>query len=176
MEITIEQKEKENEYRKYIDNHINNVKKAWETMKSNSECMELISKYLNSSIKASISLIDELIKKHDLSKYEKEEFDAYRRNFYPVNDDEKNNNKESFDKAWEHHYTNNLHHWDYWYKSGNMDKMGFAFCTEEVCDWIGMAYQFNQSANEWYHQNSNDIHLGEKQRTFTEELLNRFYK
>ena len=28
---------------------------------------------------------------------------------------EKENNKEDFDKAWEHPYMNNPHHWDYWW-------------------------------------------------------------
>ena len=169
-------KEQENKYREYIDNHRVNVQKAWYVMKSNSKCMELITRELNTTTDAAISLINELIDKHDLSKYEKEEFDAYRRYFYPVNEQEKESSKNDFDLAWKHHYTYNLHHWDYWYHTGNIDSMGMMFCVEEACDWIAMGYQFNNTATEWYMKNRDNIHLGERQRRFTEELLNAFYE
>ena len=169
-------REQEAKYREYIDNHRANVQKAWYNMKTNSRCMELITRELNTSTDAAISLIDELVEKHDLSKYEKEEFDTYRRYFYPVNDEEKEASKVAFDRAWKHHYDLNPHHWDYWYHTGQMNNMGMAFCIEEVCDWIAMGYQFNNTAIEWYMKNSHNIHLGEKQRWFTEELLNAFYR
>ena len=174
MEITI--REQENKYREYIDNHRANVQKAWYNMKTNSRCMEIIVRELNTTESAAISLIDELVEKHDLSKYEKEEFDAYRRYFYPVNEEEKESSKNDFDRAWIHHYSYNLHHWDFWYHTGKMDSMGIVFCVEEACDWIAIGYQFNNTAIDWYKQNQNKIHLGEKQRLFTIELLNAFYE
>jgi uncharacterized protein YnzC (UPF0291/DUF896 family) len=178
LEVNMENniREQEAKYREYIDNHRANVQKAWDNMKTNSECMELIIRELNTSTDAAISLINELVEKHDLSKYEKEEFDAYRRYFYSVSNEEKESSKEDFDIAWKHHYEHNLHHWDYWYHTGKIDSMGIVFCVEEVCDWIAMGYQFNNTATEWYIKNSHDIHLGERQRLFTEELLNAFYK
>lgn len=165
-------KQKENEYKEYIDNHRQNVMKAWTLMKSNNECMDFITKNLNTSLEAVISLVDELVKSHDLSKYKDVEFHPYRKEFYPVTPEEKESNKSSFDAAWEHHYTNNMHHWDWWYKSGNMDKMGLSYVVEMVCDWEAMGYKFGNTSKQWYNDNIDKIHLGETQRRFAEGLMN----
>ena len=170
--MTPEIKELENNYKEYIDNHRQNVVKAWTVMKSNSDCMSLISKYLNTSIESAIRLIDMLVDAHDLSKYGTSEFHQYRRHFYPVSEEEKESNKSAFDTAWEHHYTNNLHHWNWWYKSGNMDNMKMPYVVEMICDWEAMGYQFGNTSKQWYENNKQDIHLGEKQRLFAEELMN----
>ena len=41
----------------------------------------------------------EQILKHDNSKYESEEFNAYRKNYFPVNTEEKELNKKDFEAA-----------------------------------------------------------------------------
>ena len=162
--------EKEHEYRQYIDNHKLNVQRAWDNIKNNRMCIKLIKKnFSNMKIDVAIDLIDELIKYHDESKYGEKEFDAYRKEFYPINPSEKENNKEAFDKAWKHHYTNNLHHWDWWYESGNIDNMPFVHVIEMICDWEAMGYQFGNTSKQWYEQNKDKIYLGEKQRRFAEE-------
>lgn len=166
-------KHHENLYREYINNHKLNVQKAWDKMKNSADCIELIVKNnIGVNTDKIIELIDELVKNHDSSKFSKEEFDAYRKNFYPITPEEKESNKESFDAAWKHHYTNNLHHWDWWYESGNMDNMPFTYVIEMICDWEAMGYQFGNTSKEWYEQNKHKIYLGEKQRNFAEELMN----
>ena len=95
----------ENKYKEYIMNHKLNVEKAWQNIKNNPECIELIEKYM--CVDSACDVIDDLVKNHDTSKFGKEEFDAYRKNFYPISPEEKESNKDAFDKAWEHHYTNN---------------------------------------------------------------------
>lgn len=166
-------KHQENQYKEYINNHKLNVQKAWGRIKNNADCMELISKnFINIAIDKAIELLDELIRNHDSSKFSKEEFDAYRKNYYPISPEEKESNTENFDKAWRHHYINNLHHWDWWYESGNMDNMPFTHVIEMICDWEAMGYQFGNTSKEWYEKNKNEIHLGEKQRRFAEELMN----
>lgn len=166
-------KHQENLYKEYINNHKLNVQKAWERMKNNSDCIELITKnFLNITIDKAIELLDELIKNHDMTKYSKQEFDAYRKEFYPITPEEKESNKENFDRAWKHHYTNNLHHWNWWYESGNMDNMPFTHVIEMICDWEAMGYQFGNTSKEYYESNKHKIHLGEKQRRFAEELMN----
>ena len=158
-------------YKEYIDNHRANVLKAWTVMKSNPDCMDLISKNLKTSIESAIRLIDMLVEAHDLTKYGENEFHQYRKQFYPVSEEEKESNKSDFDKAWEHHYTNNLHHWDWWYKSGNVDNMKMPYVVEMVCDWEAMGYKFGNTSKSWYEKNKQNIHLGEKQRLFAEELM-----
>lgn len=164
--------ELEREYKQYIDNHRNNVQKVWAIMKSNLYCIDLISKRLFTTTEAAISLIDSLIDAHDLSKYDEKEFHQYRKNFYPVDEEEKEANKDDFDVAWKHHYTNNLHHWNWWYESGNIDDMKMAYVVEMICDWEAMGYQFGNTSKHWYEQNKHNIHLGEKQKLFAEELMN----
>lgn len=162
----------ENSYKEYIDNHRRNVQKAWTVIKSNSDCMNLISKNLNTSIDSAIRLIDMLIDAHDLSKYGNDEFHQYRKEFYPVSPEEKEANKPAFDIAWKHHYYNNLHHWNWWYETGNMDNMKMPYVVEMICDWEGMGYKFGNNSKQYYEQNKHKIHLGDKQRLFAEELMN----
>ena len=51
-------KQKETEYKEYINNHKLNVTKAWELMKNNSDCIEL---FKNSFISVNIDGIFKLI-------------------------------------------------------------------------------------------------------------------
>ena len=162
----------ENLYKEYINNHRLNVQKAWDIMKNNPDCIELINKNIvKSNIDFTIKALDQLIKNHDMSKYSEEEFDAYRKQFYPTSKEEKESNKENFDKAWKHHYFVNLHHWDWWYESGNMDNMSLIYVVEMICDWEAMGYQFGNTSKEWYENNKEKIHLGDRQRKFAEELM-----
>lgn len=165
--------EKEKIYKKYINNHKLNVQKAWETIKSNNKCLNIILNYMP---KLNIDIIDAEIKNHDNSKYSIEEFDAYRKQFYPISKEEKERNKEAFDKAWKHHYTNNMHHWNWWYESGNMNKMPYVYVIEMICDWEAMGYQFGNTSKEWYQENKGNIHLGEKQRKLAESLMDAICK
>ena len=160
-----------NVYKEYIANHKNNVIKAWELMKNNSEFLNLLNKNIP-HYESAISAIDVNIENHDMSKYGKEEFDAYRKEFYPVSPEEKENNKAAFDLAWKHHYHNNMHHWNWWYESGNKDNMPIIYLVEMICDWEAMGYQFGNNSKEYYEANKHKIHLGDKQREFIEELMN----
>ena len=170
--MSIDVKTLENNYREYIANHKQNVEKAWLVMKSNSKCLELITKNLNTNTESAVRLIDALIESHDISKYEAAEFDAYRKNFYPVNEEEKESNTAAFDIAWKHHYTNNLHHWNWWYESGNMDNMQMPYVVEMICDWEAMGYKFGGNSKEYYEKNKQKIFLGERQKLFAEQLMN----
>lgn len=164
--------EQEQAYIKYIDNHKQNVIKAWESIKHNLSTINCIKRYeIAFKCGDCLSLIDNLIQTHDSSKTQPEEFEAYRKYFYPVSDEEKENSKEEFDKAWKHHYTNNLHHWNWWYESGNINSMSLPFVIEMICDWMAMGYQFNNTAKDWYYKNKNNIHLGELQEKFVEDFL-----
>lgn len=164
-------KQNETKYREYIDNHRQNVQKAWTLMKSNTECMNVIMKYLNTSLEAAIDLIDNLIKSHDLSKYEKFEFDAYRKNFYPISEEEKEANLANFDNAWRHHYHNNMHHWNWWHETGNTENMKLPYVVEMICDWEAMGYQFGNTSKQFYVENMDKIHLGNIQTKLALELM-----
>lgn len=159
--------EKQNEYRLYIDTHRKNVAKAWTEIQE--KCGDIIKSKIST---LQIALIDENIKNHDMSKYSDVEFDAYRKWFHYVDESEKD--KAAFDKAWKHHYENNLHHPNSWKNSGNEDLMPYYFIVEMVADWQAMGYVFGNNAKEYYERNKAEIQgkLGKKQIAWTEELLN----
>lgn len=161
---------KNSQYKEYIDEHRANVQKAWNIMKSNKKCVDYIIAEANNDYSI-MRRISDNIDKHDLSKYDVKEFDPYRKNFFPINDEEKKNNIQAFEIAWEHHYTKNLHHWDWWAKTGNECLMKTEFLVEMICDWQAMSFKFGGTALEWYNKNKDKIILGENQRTFTENLL-----
>jgi len=156
-------KQKENEYGKYISEHIKNVKKAWNEFKE--KCSDIL------EYPAQVELIDSLIENHDMSKYSSYEFDAYRRYFYPINDKEKAESEEDFNIAWKHHYENNPHHWNHWAVT-DKDSMPFVYVVEMICDWQAMGYKFGNTAKEYYESKKDEIILGDKQRKWVETILN----
>lgn len=163
------------EYKEYINDHKLNVERAWNDMKNNKNAIDLISQYIpNINIDMTFNLIDDLVKHHDESKYSPEEFDAYRKSFYPISKEEEESAKAELDKAWNHHYMNNMHHWNYWHLSGNVDRMPFHFVVEMICDWKAMEYGGKGPMNTWYAENKDKIYLGEKQREFAEALMKTF--
>lgn len=166
-------KKKEDEYRDYIYEHRCSVKKAWDNMKECNNILEIISEYINTeNISTFIAQLNANINNHDLSKYSKEEFDAYRKHFFPISDEEKESSKEEFDIAWKHHYIYNLHHYDWWYENNKSDSMPVIYVIEMICDWEAMSYKFGTNTKEWYYKNIDiEIHLGEKQRELTERIL-----
>lgn len=171
MELQEMVKAKELEYTQYIDNHRNNVQKAWDELKNNDRVIDYIVKNADTKPSNFLSLLDAYIAAHDKSKYGKEEFDAYRKWFYPVSEEEKQSAKEEFDLAWKHHYKRNMHHWDWWHESNLPQVMPFNFVVEMICDWMAMGYQFNNTAKSWYYENKNEIHLGERQTKWVEDIL-----
>ena len=97
---------KEREYRKYIEEHRQNIRDAFVELSTCPDLDWVITEDISEKL-------FERIKDHDLSKYSDKEFDAYRRYYHPIDYIEKYNAKEDFDKAWEHHWKNNSHHWQY---------------------------------------------------------------
>lgn len=161
-------RKKQKEYINYVQEHVNNVRKAWFEVK-----MKCKTYLVYMCPMSDLKTIDYCINTHDQSKFSKEEFEPYRKNFYPINDQEKEENKEAFDLAWKHHYMVNPHHWDHWYEMDRLDEMPFTFVVEMICDWQAMSYKFGGNAKEWYEKNKNSIVLGKNQRKWVEELLNK---
>lgn len=173
-----EQRQKELEYLDYVEEHIANVQKAWNIMKNKPECMD----YIKSLAKTNsfyvylqlVKLIDRNIRHHDESKLEMEEWEPYRQYFYPINEKEKENAKESFEFALQHHYQYNLHHWNWWDKNDCKGSMSVVYVIEMCCDWIAMGLKYNNSAYDWYKKQT-DIKLGKFQQSVVETLLKLFY-
>lgn len=81
---------------------------------------------------------------HDLSKYDRREFWAYRQYFYPENGHTPD--KEFFELAWMHHYSNNKHHPEN-YKGGFMY---IRDTLEMIIDWVAMSLNFKNDPYAYY--------------------------
>jgi len=90
---------KNQEYLQYIQNHYNNVQKAWKILQ------QVSPEYLQNEWV--YTTVNNDIKHHDESKMSEEEFQPYRNKFYPCANEPLN--QPAYDKAWEHHLANNSH-------------------------------------------------------------------
>lgn len=133
MENEIMIKNKEN--KDYIDTHIANVKRAF------NEYGDQLVKALNIDKKRLAAQIEV----HDQSKYSKEEFEGYRKRFYPTSDEQNAIADDKFNIAWNHHVHNNAHHPEFWVctdDEGNIviEPMGHTYIAEMLLDWAAMGY------------------------------------
>ena len=154
-------------YIKYIIEHKKNIEKAFEEMRENS----LIFQRYDDDI---LDALWERVLVHDESKYSEEEFIPYRKNFFPINAEEKENNKLDFDKAWEHHWKNNSHHWQYRKNKTSFNKDNkeeVLDVLENVLDWMAMGYKFNDRPYQYYENNKNNIILCDDERKYLEDLI-----
>lgn len=169
---------KEQEYIKYIVEHINNVNTAYnelfkgrtfdpiEIEFDDKTSMSLDPLFMDGVIKQ----LELEIKAHDLSKFSNEEFPAYRMRFFPTDTEKKQMEADSdyvasveasFQEAWEHHYHENKHHANYWmyeYEDGEYKLLDTPYIMPVVdilhmiCDWSAMSikFQHTNSPVEWY--------------------------
>ncbi len=154
-------------YKKYIKEHQENVRKAFEEIKENPVIYQRYSGEILDALWGRVLI-------HDKSKYSEEEFVPYRKNFYPINAEEKEENKPDFDKAWEHHWKNNSHHWQYRKNKTSFDKNNkeeVLDVLENILDWIAMGYKFNDRPYQYYENNKNNITLCEDERKYLEDLI-----
>lgn len=175
--VTSKQKEKEKEYKEYVDTHIANVQKAWSILKSNDKFIRYIEIEDNCNSRSMtifIDLMDSMINNHDSSKYSYEEWEGYRKEYFPVDEQEKIDNAPNAEKAWIHHYTTNMHHWDWWAKNNCQERMPLVCVVEMCCDWIAMSMKFGDTAYNWFNQQT-DIVLGNTQQRWVLEILKIYY-
>lgn len=73
-----------------------------------------------------IEVFKDLIKEHDESKFSEEEFEPYAKKWHldGIKTPE-------YEAAWEHHWSNNEHHPEYW----DGEDMPYIYILEMICDW-----------------------------------------
>ena len=153
----------EQEYELYIKEHISNVKKAWDCLKQRIDIFSDGEYYM----------IEDLINKHDKSKYSLEEFGGYQQYFYPSPNDTMD--KKLMNQSWNHHQKTNPHHWQYWlmYEDGKtvaLD-MPFEYIIEMLCDWLAMSIKFNNKPSEWYETNRPKMLLEDKTQSIIDAYI-----
>lgn len=156
------------EYRSYIIEHINNVKKAFDIY-GELLCNELELDYIETRNQ---------IAQHDESKWNTEEFDLYRAKFHPYKNEKPISDYE-FNKAWLHHIHNNPHHPQYWiYYDDETNKVSVydipdIYIAEMLCDWIAMGYKFNDTCYNYYNKKGKDKLFTDNTRFKVEQLLKK---
>ena len=170
--MTKVEKQREN-YKNYIDTHRANVVKAWEMIKRCCEFTPGIVEKISANVEA-----------HDLSKYGVEEFEPYRRKYWPTDEEEITAEVDSeYDVAWIHHKQHNPHHWETLVnKPWNNEKM--AYTIEGVADWIAMAIYFKNPVRKWWIENRQNVVMEERQLQVVDYIydsvessgLYKFYK
>lgn len=168
-----EKKAQAKNYKRYVDEHIENVNKAF------SEFGPALYKALS----IDLGRLKEMIEIHDQSKYSEEEFEGYRKYFYPTHlEDSESLNKYAFDLAWDHHVKNNPHHPEFWVRqdedTGELipEDMPNTFIAEMLLDWQAMGYKFGDNAYQYWNSDKCKKFLSPVTREKVESVISIFNK
>ena len=161
-------KQKKNrEYKASIDEHKKNILKAFYEM---FECIDL--EWIMKDPKIYNNLWTRALE-HDDSKYEKAEFQPYRKHYFPIDKEEQITSGSEYLKAVEHHYANNDHHWQNrinW-KDEDFNINTELACLENVMDWLAVGYKFGNRPYQYYDLHKEEITLPKKQKDFIEKCI-----
>lgn len=158
------------QYDNYLNSHKTNVKKGFEWFQEN----------LPEVIKDVSDLEWQIGFKHDYSKTEPDEYDAYDAYFYGGNRSYKV--VQDFRRAWLIHIHRNPHHWQHWVLINDdpaegeiiMD-MPYEYIVEMICDW--WAFSWNKEniyeIFAWYDEHKNYMKLSDKTRATVESILDK---
>lgn len=164
----IELIKKTREYLDYVEQHYNNVQKAWQILQDKCKDMRFI---YDDFV---FGCIDANIKRHDESKLSVEEFVQYRQFFYPVLGEKKN--RTLFTSAWANHLNKNLHHWQSWTSQDFKDPYSAEiYLVENICDWMAMGFEKGDNAKEYYESNKDSINMPDWAVKFMYEVFERIY-
>ena len=156
----------EERYMRYIERHRDNMAKAYTEMLACPAVLELGNEVL--------ILLRQRIILHDISKFKTEEFDAYRKNFFPISKKEKENNLENFKRAWQHHYDVNAHHWQHRRNNTEFNKNDpeqAVNVLENICDWIAVGYVYKNRPYQYYEKHKDIIELCPEEKAFFEHII-----
>ena len=168
------------EYLDYLETHYDNVQKAWKELEKKFNGKGYCYNFIYDNHLTAV--IDIMIQEHDMSKLSSEEFVQFRKMFYPVGIELRENEERRamfrFKNAWEHHIKENPHHWENWTsKEFYHPYEATCHCVCMMCDWIAMGYVFEDNALEYYKKNRGiEIKLPEWADALVIEVLTEFYK
>lgn len=148
--------QKTREYLDYLEEHLNNVQRAYKEVCE--ACFDSLSISNDAEFRTEL---ERQISEHDLSKFSAEEFVQYRKSFFPIEPKEKLNCGMS--TAWENHKKYNSHHHESVKTAVDIAHM--------VIDWTAMGYKFGDTAQQYYEANRDKIKLKDKQLEFMYEIF-----
>jgi hypothetical protein len=149
--------EKTREYLDYLEEHIDNVRKAF--CELSEKCKDMVWILDDDQWHT----LREEVLHHDISKFSQHEFIQYREAFFPINASEKINSR--MEDAWEHHKRKNTHHHE--------TAKTFTDIFHMVIDWTAMGYKFGDTAQQYYEANKDKILLSKAHKDFMYEIFDR---
>lgn len=112
------------EYAKYIDEHVMNIKAAFNDLFRNpNKPFTNFHGITGEKLDNILNKLEMAVACHDSSKYTDEEFEAYRAKYYPTTKEKERMEHDAFyaqlvnaeyDVAWKHHFITNDHHPNHW--------------------------------------------------------------
>lgn len=155
------------EYDLYLQEHIANVKKAFEWLQWNMP--QLFENHQDTDWRN--------IEDHDNSKTNTDEYRAYDAYFY--------GNKSAqvvkdFKKAWLIHIHRNPHHWQHWVLNCDEPNEGevcvempYEYIIEMICDWWSFSFATGDLSEifDWYDEHGKYIKLAKQTRRIVEDIL-----
>lgn len=162
-------------YDEYLREHRMNVEKGLDWLETN----------LPDTVKGLVDdspngLYCQVSVSHDMSKYHKEEYDAYDAYFYGKN--KSHAVVEDFKYAWLNHIHHNPHHWQYWVlindepgRGTEVLDMPYNYIIEMICDWWSFSWKSGELYEifSWYDQHKAYIQLSDKTRKTVEDILDK---
>ena len=165
-------------YDEYIKEHKTNVIKAFEWMKEKvlPESITIFGEYNEKTI---ANAEYNMVYKHDESKNDPEEYEAYDKYFYGGN--RSFEVVQNFRYAWLHHIHNNPHHWQYWILNNDDPNEGEKildmpdeYIIEMICDWWSFSWKKGdlEEIFSWYDNRKEYIKMTRGTRQKVESILN----
>lgn len=158
------------EYDLYLEQHKGNVAKAFNWLRYNlPEVLIDIS---------GVDYEDQICFRHDMSKSQFDEYEAYDKYFYGGN--RSYQVVQDFNRAWLNHIHRNPHHWQYWIlhhdESGEgitILDMDYCYIVEMICDWWSFSHDKGRLDGifHWYDEHKDYMKLSDKTRKTVEGIL-----
>lgn len=177
------------EYDRYLSEHIGGVQKGWEWMEAN--LLPKMSDWIKANYKADefdpidIFEMRELVKNHDASKTEPDEYYFYDDYFYLSKDNRSSEVVNNFHRAFLIHMHRNPHHWQYWVltsdNAGEPERyieMPLPYIFEMICDWWSFSWRSGDLTEifKWWDEHKTHIRLHKKSRRTVEKILEEMKK
>lgn len=154
------------DYFDYITNHRKNIKLAFKKY----------GRELCHSLNLQYKKLEDIIDKHDLSKFSNEEYEYYRQYYYPNKNEIPNENVLNI--GWLHHQNVNKHHPEYWILRDDnqttildMDNYSIA---EMLLDWEAISIARNSSTYKWYYTEGKYKQYSDNTKNKIEKLIRIF--
>lgn len=164
------------QYDEYLKSHLENVVKSCKWLIGN-----LPEIFLNENNISEVLYQCEF--KHDRSKYNANEYEAYDKYFYGGN--KSFEVVQNFNYAWLIHIHNNPHHWQHWVLLNDNPEEGEIildmpdnYIIEMICDWWSFSWKqgnLHEIFN-WYDERKDYIKLSKPTREKVENILESMKK